>query len=51
MIYELWEDWSNIQKSDIKVCTSDYKIKIESIKIALEKIKGLHNYYIKEVKK
>ena len=45
--YELWKNWSENHK-DILVCTSTSKLNIETIKIALEKIKGVNNYYIKE---
>jgi len=49
--YELWQSWSKIGKPDELVCTSTSKPNIEMIKIALEKLKGLHNFYIKEIKK
>lgn len=49
--YELWENWSKINKPDKLICTSISKQNIEMIKVALEKIKGLHNFYIKEIQK
>ena len=45
--YELWQDWSKIDKPDTLVCTTNSEQDAEEIQIALEKIKGLHNYYIK----
>jgi len=45
--YELWEDWSKIKKPDILVCTTSTEESATNVKIALERLKGLHNYYIK----
>ncbi|KKN15254.1 hypothetical protein LCGC14_0987730, partial [marine sediment metagenome] len=49
-MYQLWQNWSEINKPNILVCITKSKHFAEEIKIALEKLKGLHNYYIKEKK-
>ena len=50
MIYQLWRDWSEINKPDDLVCYTTSRVEAENIKIALEKLMGRHNYYIKEIK-
>ena len=50
MIYQLWRDWSEINKPDCLVCYTPSRVNAENIKVALEKLMGMSNYYIKEIK-